>query len=141
MLTCKLNVYHCSSKILPLKMYNLQVHLAEKCIKNVIQTYVEEWTFSCIASWRITPQEQPQVNTPMYGNMQNLQENLMQRDSITCSRSIILESISNIGGDSNRRILPQISLAQMNTINVALIANPMTVVIQFILDPNICTSR
>ena len=65
----------------------------------------------------------------------------MQRDSITCSRSIILESISNIGGDSNRRILPQISLAQMNTINVALIANPMTVVIQFILDPNICTSR
>lgn len=51
-----------------------------------------------------------------------------------CSRSI-LDSISNICPESTRRSLPQISLAQTNTMKVALIPNPITVVIKFMLEP------
>lgn len=54
----------------------------------------------------------------------------------TLSRST-LESISNNGRDSYRRNRPQTSLAHTNTMKVALIAKPITVVIKFILLPNI----
>lgn len=53
------------------------------------------------------------------------------------SSNSILEPISNICRDSNRRSLPQISLVQTNTMKVALIPNPMIVVIRFIPEPNI----
>lgn len=53
-----------------------------------------------------------------------------------CSRSI-LDSISNIGRDSFLRSLPQMILVQTNTIKVALIPNPITVVIKFIPVPTI----
>lgn len=62
-----------------------------------------------------------------------------ETNKYTCSRSIP-DSISNIGLDSTPRILLQIILVHMNTINVALIPNPITVVIKFIPEPHIWNS-
>lgn len=59
----------------------------------------------------------------------------MQIKKHTSSRSI-LESISNICPASIRRSLPQISLVQTKTMKVALIPNPIIVVIRFISEPN-----
>lgn len=63
----------------------------------------------------------------------------MEERKHTSSRSI-LDSISNICLDCLLRSLPQINLVHTNTMKVALIPNPMTVVIRFIPDPNILTS-
>lgn len=63
-------------------------------------------------------------------------KNLILQIKYTSSRSI-LESISNICRASICRSLPQMSLVQTKTMKVALIPNPMIVVIRFIPESNI----